>query len=153
MFLLELDDDDHDFSYAAFIWLSLVAGLWYWSRRVEARDAAQRIDAAARGNVDAVRERVHRQRSGSGDAAAGGGGGVPIVPGGVPAAGAAAAAPREREDCPICLDRVTWPIDTNCSHTFCAQCFISYHEQASGLIPSKENARHTTEQSKGRDIG
>ena len=37
----------------------------------------------------------------------------------------------ELESCPICLMSLTFPVDTNCGHTFCAQCILSYwqHDQ------------------------
>lgn len=37
----------------------------------------------------------------------------------------------EPEGCPICLSNLSFPIDTNCGHTFCAECILSYwqHDQ------------------------
>ncbi len=38
-------------------------------------------------------------------------------------------APDER--CPVCLAPLALPVQTNCGHTFCAQCILSYwrHDQ------------------------
>ena len=37
----------------------------------------------------------------------------------------------EPENCPICLSPLVLPVDTNCGHTFCAHCVLSYwqHDQ------------------------
>ena len=37
----------------------------------------------------------------------------------------------EPESCPICLGHASFPVDTNCGHTFCAECVLSYwqHDQ------------------------
>ena len=67
----------------------------------------------------------------------------------VPPSSASAASPRpaastaERPspatmDCPICLDKLTYAIETNCSHLFCAECFLEYYERgapAPSLLP------------------
>ena len=34
----------------------------------------------------------------------------------------------EPENCPICLSSLSFAVDTNCSHTFCARCILSYWE-------------------------
>ena len=39
------------------------------------------------------------------------------------------AAPR---DCPICLDKASFAVETNCAHVYCAQCFLEYHERGGG---------------------
>lgn len=35
------------------------------------------------------------------------------------------------ENCSVCLDRVRFPVETNCGHRFCAQCVLEYwrHDQ------------------------
>ena len=37
----------------------------------------------------------------------------------------------EPESCPICLSLMSFPVDTNCGHTFCVRCILSYwqHDQ------------------------
>lgn len=37
----------------------------------------------------------------------------------------------ELVSCPICLMSLTFPVDTNCGHAFCAECILSYwqHDQ------------------------
>ena len=37
----------------------------------------------------------------------------------------------EPDNCCICLSRLAFPVDTNCGHTFCAECILSYwnHDQ------------------------
>lgn len=37
----------------------------------------------------------------------------------------------EPHSCPICLSHLSFPVDTNCGHTFCAECILSYwqHDQ------------------------
>lgn len=37
----------------------------------------------------------------------------------------------EAEHCPICLGELTYVVDTNCGHSFCAQCLLTYwqHDQ------------------------
>ena len=38
--------------------------------------------------------------------------------------------------CPICLDPCSFSVETNCSHTYCAQCFLEYFERGgSSVIP------------------
>jgi RING finger protein 170 len=32
----------------------------------------------------------------------------------------------EQYQCPVCLAPVTYPVDTNCGHKFCAQCVLAY---------------------------
>ena len=34
----------------------------------------------------------------------------------------------EPENCPICLSSLSFAVDTNCGHTFCARCILSYWE-------------------------
>ena len=41
-------------------------------------------------------------------------------------------------DCPICLDKLTFAIETNCAHLYCAECFLEYYERgapAPSLLP------------------
>ena len=41
-------------------------------------------------------------------------------------------------DCPICLDKLTYAIETNCAHLYCAECFLEYYERgapAPSLLP------------------
>ena len=45
----------------------------------------------------------------------------------------AAAASGETEQCPICLDMLTMPIETNCGHIFCGSCIIAYWDAGSWL--------------------
>ena len=37
----------------------------------------------------------------------------------------------DMEHCPICLARLTYAVDTNCGHRFCAECVLTYwqHDQ------------------------
>jgi uncharacterized membrane protein YkvA (DUF1232 family) len=78
-----------------------------------------------------VREQVHRQRSESAPR-------EPAEAAAVAAAAAAGAAPGgppiPQADCPICLDSAKFAIDTNCAHTFCASCFLQYHDQSGGVL-------------------
>lgn len=164
--LLEIDEDSHPFTYAFLMWIAVVGGLWWYSRKIQQRDhAALQVDPSAQGRVHEVREQIQRQRSGS-DLDPGAAGSSAAAAPRRPAA--AVGEPREREDCPICISTVSWPVDTNCSHTFCAGqilprrlnttdgwsacgllgaeflpsrasdlgCFLQYHDQAGGVIPS-----------------
>jgi len=135
MLLLELQDDEHDFRNAFLMWCIAVGCLVAWTRYLQRRDAAA-IDPAAAANVNELRERMHRQRSGVAQADGEGRNNRSSAAPAAAAAGASApaGAAGERGDCPICLDKVSWPIDTNCSHCFCAQCFMSYHEQGGGML-------------------
>ena len=41
-------------------------------------------------------------------------------------------------DCPICLDKLTYAIETNCAHLYCAECFLEYYDRgapAPSLLP------------------
>ena len=41
-------------------------------------------------------------------------------------------------DCPICLDKLTFAIETNCAHLYCTECFLEYYERgapAPSLLP------------------
>ena len=49
--------------------------------------------------------------------------------GGAPVAAAAGAASTATLDCPICLDKLTYAIETNCAHLYCAECFLEYYER------------------------
>ena len=149
--LLELDDDSNELSYAFLLWSSLVALLWYASRRVESRDAAARIAAEARPEVEVVRqaraierqreverqwEQHHQQQQPPSSSSS-------SQPSSSQAQSQAEAQPSpfvlptppaDREDCPVCLDTVKWPIDTNCLHTYCCECFMQYHQQSGGVF-------------------
>ncbi len=37
----------------------------------------------------------------------------------------------EVEACPICLSGLAYPVETNCAHTFCSECILTYwqHDQ------------------------
>ncbi len=120
LLLLEIQDDEHPFRNAFLIWLCIVGALIALSRYVKRRDAV--IDPEVAPRVNQVRARVQQQRSDNPSSASV----PPAVPG----------IPREREDCPICIDTVKYPIETNCAHTFCAACFLQYHDQAGGVIPA-----------------
>ena len=38
------------------------------------------------------------------------------------------------ENCPVCLGRLQYPVETNCGHRFCAECMLEYwrHDQWPG---------------------
>jgi RING finger protein 170 len=128
--LLEIDEDSHPFTYAFLLWIGVVGGLWYFSRQIQARDRLQRVDPAAQGRVYEVREQIQRQRSGSDVHRAEG------APAAAPRRPVAVGEPRERSDCPVCISTVSWPVDTNCAHTFCAGCFLEYYQRSSGVLPT-----------------
>lgn len=46
---------------------------------------------------------------------------------------AATAAVNENEQCPICLDQMIMPCETNCGHVFCGPCIIAYWETSSSI--------------------
>jgi len=125
---MDIQDDEHPFRNALLIWLSVVGLLVYLSKRQQRRDA--RIDPAAAGRVGEVRERVHRQRSESAQRQEDAGAAAPAAP----AAPGGPDAAEPPADCPICLDSAKYAIDTNCAHTFCAACFLQYHEQSGGVM-------------------
>ena len=43
----------------------------------------------------------------------------------------------EPENCPICLSNPSFAVDTNCGHTFCAQCILSYWEHDQWPRPAR----------------
>eukprot|EP00116_Pleurobrachia_bachei_P009087 sb/3469349/ len=38
------------------------------------------------------------------------------------------------EPCPICLDEISYPVQTNCGHLFCGSCMLAYWDSASWLL-------------------
>jgi hypothetical protein len=115
MLLLDIQSTEHPFRNAFIIWSLVVLVLVMLTRYVNSRDrAAQQLDPAAAQQANLVREQRQQQRS---DA--------PAPPGG------AREAP---DDCPICLAPPSFSVDTNCSHQFCAACFLQYWNQGGGGI-------------------
>lgn len=42
-------------------------------------------------------------------------------------------AANDNEQCPICLDQMAMPVETNCGHVFCGPCIVAYWETGSWL--------------------
>jgi len=138
---LELQEDDTSPLTVIALWCVAFAILMGWSRHIEQSNQHHRppppIDAAAVEPVRVVRERRHAEREGEGHQQHH----AFPAPSAPPAEdegqveGAAAAVPPSvpdnRADCPICIDKLAWPVNTNCGHSYCCQCFISYHQQQS----------------------
>ena len=40
--------------------------------------------------------------------------------------------PSASRDCPICLDRASFAVETNCAHVYCAECILEYYERGGG---------------------